>query len=70
MGCISEIKSLQTFTQKSASLSPIPIGAARLVGQGIPDGRNGNGSSLKSQGGHHRCVLTGLGSDNGGTTFV
>ncbi len=38
------------------------------MGQGIPDGRNGNGSSLKSQGGHHRCVLTGLVSDNGGTT--
>ncbi len=69
MGCFSEIKSLQTFTQKGAGLSPMPKGTAHLAKQGIPDGRNGNGSSLRSQGGHHRCLLNGLGSDNGGTTY-
>ncbi len=68
MGCFSEMKSLQTFTQKGACLSPMPKGSAHLARQGIPDGRNGDGSSLRSQGGHHRCVLTGLGSDIGGTT--
>ncbi len=68
MDCFSEIKSLQTSAKVGVHISPMSQISAHLAGQDISDGRCANGSGVKSQGGHHRRILSGLGSDNGRTT--